>query len=1185
MRMSLNRYLFVFRKITVVSCAGLLALLPLQTAIAVDPADGWLAPGNPVVKFTELPAGYVVPDSINFNTDCDTRNFDVITREAKAISAPPFSQTELRRQSNCAIMTPRGLHDGVFLDAGVPAGRFTGHSGSVALIPNSKTLMSLRTISAVSMEVAFYKAIVPAYNNVSGEVTFNLVDRTVLKDRAGNQLFVRPGSVGYSSDGRWMVADSPLGFIRVDLNDSSKPVLPFASGLSGYGTSLSPFPRVAVSSDGKYAAIASRDSLFKIFDLTTCAAVPDTITGPVACQHKDVLPFLAGTFNSYLVSYYIRFASPDLLTFITDYRDASGAGHRMSVRMAPSGQTIEDVNYLALGDSFSSGEGELNDEYYEMGTNEPENKCHLSRRSYTYLISQIFSVTDFHSVACSGAIMADYQTPQSDRAESGPSLNNTLGDWLPGPKSQHEFVRMAGDSEVITISMSGNDLGFADKLQECVTTLGTCDYAGKSIGREKTAKEVASLYARLKKLYEQMIADTDSKTKIFVIGYPQIVSPSLQCDSNVHLNSDEAIYARKVTTYMNQVIRAAASSSGVYYVDIEGALEGSNLCSGNPRSVNGLTAGDDITIDWWQQLPAKLITDATSFGNESYHPNAKGHELMASAIINALDNNFIGFDPCPAEPDGIVICPQSGVQIPLPDESYFGASAVDYVSWLNNPTVNSLPPGEDLLFRLQDLVVDSGEDRQVRIRQDTNLKPGSIVKLELRSDPVDLGSYAVDQYGSLEVVVTIPESVAAGRHTIHLLGESISGEIVDYYQPVIVVGEEGDLDEDDIPDHQDPCGFVEASNTDQDRDGIDDACDAEITDPPADTIPPEVTATPDRGPNEHGWYNGDITINWTTTDPEPSSGVPTLPSATVVNQEGIQTYTSEPSCDPLNNCATGSIEIKLDKTGPTLGTANWANNPKSIMGSASLSVSADDNLSGVAEAEYYLGDTDPGLGNGATMQVNDGAISVDFNTDFPTGVYKVTVRAKDVAGNWGQPTSDYLVVYDPLGTRMTGKRTLIPNLNNGDILPGLIDANQEDKAKFGFNVRYDQDGQIHKNSDFQFKYETGTRCNRPPQATNCHSFELNATSISWLTTQGVNDSAGIFQGTAKLGVDSVHSIIIFRLEGLDGERLDNTNQDHLTLKVYAEGGNPNTDTPKYHVNAEVVRGNIKIHNGKLSIKQ
>lgn len=282
------------------------------------------------------------------------------------------------------------------------------------------------------------------------------------------------------------------------------------------------------------------------------------------------------------------------------------------------------------------------------------------------------------------------------------------------------------------------------------------------------------------------------------------------------------------------------------------------------------------------------------------------------------------------------------------------------------------------------------------------------------------------------------------------------------------------------------------------------------------------------------------------------------------------------------------VSVDWDNLAPDQSTFNWSQNPKAISQSTSMTVHATDDGSGVAAGEYFIGDDDPGQGNGATMtltnqQTNGNGIvtgadlTTTFGADFPTGVYKINVRAQDVAGNWSDPASDYLVVYDANGPKFKGKRTIVASLTNGDVLPGLIANDQTDKATFGFVVKYTNAGQISANSDFQFGYSTGTKCNNPSKAVNCHDMSFNATHVDWFTTQGVNNSTGIFQGVGTLTVDGQDTTVKFRVTGRDGERLDPIASDQFELRMFNEADSPNTASPMYVVYAaDIARGNIKL---------
>lgn len=273
-----------------------------------------------------------------------------------------------------------------------------------------------------------------------------------------------------------------------------------------------------------------------------------------------------------------------------------------------------------------------------------------------------------------------------------------------------------------------------------------------------------------------------------------------------------------------------------------------------------------------------------------------------------------------------------------------------------------------------------------------------------------------------------------------------------------------------------------------------------------------------------------------------------------------------------------------DVLAPELFDFTLSNNPKSVNESSTVSISVHDTQSTISQVEYFIGDTDPGQGSGIIMNlsnIQDGGKSADataaIDTDLLTGMYAVNIRAQDSSGNWSETMTDYLVVYNPDGPKFTGKRTVIPSLANDDVLPGLTTVNQADKAKFDFSVKYNNLGEIASNSNFQLAYNTGAHCNNPRKATNCHTFELNATSISWLTTIGSNSSVGIFQGIASLVVDGQNSTALFRVTAADGKRLSPISTDQFQVMVFEESANPNIDTPIYKINSvNITRGNIKV---------
>jgi GDSL-like lipase/acylhydrolase family protein len=1035
--------------------------------------------------------------------------------------------------------------------------------------PSPSILLETKSESSSNYTKFHYKPRLTTTNHSNGTVShvFSAEETLTLMYQTGAVLQGSLFHLNYSDNARYAVAVLNGAMIRIDLQ--TKKILHFGAP-APLGPGHNPFTKVSVTNDGKYAVatvtnINDGNRWMRVYDLEDCQDTEHTYiaTAHADCQYRDFKDFLQSAITNFQHYGMAKFVDNNTLTFFHT-NPTNPATLTQYIMRAPN-VSAGGMKYLALGDSFASGEGAFN---YELGTDEEENKCHLSRNSYPYLINDVFPNESFHSVACSAAKIVnitggngirsrergeDFEDPLKDNQYDPESVpgNNSLGDWIPGYKAQVEFVKDEDDKpNVITISVVGNDIGFSDKIKRCLEP-DTCFATYED--RYEVAVEINSRFYTLANTFKRLKNVASPDAKIYVVGYPQIAHPEGACGTNVRLNRAELEFANLLASHLNTMISQAAANAGVRYVDAESAFAGHRFCEAEDHNlaVNGLTKGNDIGPDVGP-------FDIGVIGNESYHPTALGHRLLKDAIMTQTSSFTQGMpaaDPTKTRPevhDGLPLlqnAPKTNRQI----------NTANYDADLTNNVVHRSGLWQSVVNGFQ-----------------WGLKLNAPYKVWLNSDPVQLGTFTTDESGNLHISAQVPASVPPGFHTVHIYGQDINGQNIDIYKTIYVAASETDYDGDGIPNLEEECLAVEPANKDKDQDGVDDACDGEIAAAPADTTAPKVTGTPARQPDHGEWYNREVAINWKAVDPEPSSGAPSQPEPTMADQDGTHTYTSAESCDPAGNCAKGSLTVNLDKTAPVLGTPTWTSNPKATDATSLLSVPASDNLSGIVEAEYFLGDEDPGQGNGATMHVTEDSITTTFGKDFPTGVWKVTMRTKDAAGNWSALVSDYLVVYDSHGVRMTGRSMLLPSLTSGDVLPGLVNSAQDDRAHFGFSVRYDRSGNIHAHSDFQFGYQTGTKCWNFSKAQNCHSLYLNAKSIAWLATQGTNKSTGIFQGTATLWEDGTTKEVAFRLTGIDGERLDDKSPDRLTLKIFDLGKDPNAATPMHQVSAEVSRGDIRV---------
>jgi hypothetical protein len=170
-----------------------------------------------------------------------------------------------------------------------------------------------------------------------------------------------------------------------------------------------------------------------------------------------------------------------------------------------------------------------------------------------------------------------------------------------------------------------------------------------------------------------------------------------------------------------------------------------------------------------------------------------------------------------------------------------------------------------------------------------------------------------------------------------------------------------------------------------------------------DSEPPVVTAVPDRLPNDANWYNGPLTVAWSSVDPTPSSGLVNVPESTVVTTEGVgQRIVSEQSCDRANLCSVGELIVNLDSTSPDVAVEGAVDGGTYVLGSVPLvTCSASDSLSGVAEPPM---------------------LSVTGGNADGSGTFTATCSgARDVAGNISTPASiTYSVRYAVAGGGIGG---------------------------------------------------------------------------------------------------------------------------------------------------------------------
>lgn len=704
----------------------------------------------------------------------------------------------------------------------------------------------------------------------TGTVTLTYKNSAVRLRTSSSSIHVENSDIWYSSNAKWMLKWSDGGtLIRINL-ENFKALRVFVRDAPRYNKLTG---AADISDDGRHVAVAITNPLYKEFyviDLDTCASnesIPasDTLS---TCPKRTLNTYFNTAFPAYNYTSLPRFYGNNTIGLYHVNPDQTYTRYSMQ---APDTQAITS-HYLAMGDSFASGEGAFN---YEPGTDDPVNKCHLSKKSYPYLISQQMALSSFRSIACSGAKIEN--VIGGDEEENQNELPANISD-----KSHPGYYRQLRNMKeiqpnVVTISMSGNDIGFADKVKYCVAYANDCFDTYED--RLEIIREINSKFDSITNMYKQIKQTTPPNTKIYVIGYPQITSSDIKdsCGVNVHLSAQERLFANQLITYFNKVIKNAAAKEGVFYTGIEGSLMGSRLCetASAAVAVNGVTAGNDSGIGM-----AKVI------GQESYHPNATGHMLMKNAILEKTDyftKPMPSPDPTSIAPDEtetpLLEAPKSGRKI---NKTNYDGNANNNMYYHNGWLNESI---EAILYKLV---------------------PLSDYFVELHSNPVKLGTVTSDLNGDLSINLQIPNSVPPGMHTLHIYGQNTDGESIDIYRYIYVGANEADFDGDGIPNSEEACSLVEAAGVDSDNDNIDDACDDIITESTQETpeTPPTPQGEPPHNPSEPAQPNETATppiiIPDNPTFSQNSTSVPLQPVIATQTPSSIPTRTISPTNEVLS---------------------------------------------------------------------------------------------------------------------------------------------------------------------------------------------------------------------------------------------------------------------------------------------
>ena len=662
------------------------------------------------------------------------------------------------------------------------------------LIPGTNTLVFIYGVgTSWALNISKDLSAHITKNFTNGFTTYSFEDSSMLKAglSLNPQVAAKIFTYGFSQNGRflvWLGEDyQPTQYKIIDLQTNNIKAFDF----DPYGQNV-PNQDMTVSDDGKLVAWVSQRTL-KVWKNENCGydiPMSSSFFDPqYRCSMRQYdLSTMLNT-SPLASSFGLNFNSnPVTLSLLHAFNDGI---RPVSFTASSDSATNHKLDYLALGDSYSSGEGDIGkfadgSSFYIPGT-EDSKGCHVSIRSYPFLLAQRNNLEEnrMQSIACSGArVSRDYygagdtyygqgnKFKNKTETELATLRDNAARDFTPGVLKQIEFVKN-NKPKIVTLTGGGNDVGIVDVLKSCMFAYGigerakTCDEA--VVGTKKRSVLGDSIRSQFVSTVELIdaIKQASNSTTIYVVGYPSFITDgAAACVNSGTLNNSERSTINTSLNYLNDILEAAAKEAGAKYVDTTDSLAGGRICEGS-KYVTGVV---------------NVLTSASQLSN-MFHPNSDGHIKLANTIssngfsVSAEDNPSPVSTPAPVKP------------------SIFGSST--YV-----PTTQ-----EKLLT--SDAVVEVGSALGFTTPLNSLLTAGDKVSFTLYSNPTNLGTFTVSSSGTAGSTVRLPRSIDPGMHM--LLAEVVSKGITiqRFYEYIeIVSNNPTDRDADGIKDSKDPCMFI-----------------------------------------------------------------------------------------------------------------------------------------------------------------------------------------------------------------------------------------------------------------------------------------------------------------------------------------------------------------------------------------
>ena len=255
------------------------------------------------------------------------------------------------------------------------------------------------------------------------------------------------------------------------------------------------------------------------------------------------------------------------------------------------------ANYVALGDSYAAGPL-IPNPVLPLG-------CLKSSNNYPRLAAPAIGQGAVRDATCSGATTTHMENPQNVSPDG------------PNPP---QFNRLDANTRVVSLTIGGNDIGFSEIAQNCVTLnpFGSPCRKRYVVNGVDTVSQRITATAPLLDAVMDGIRARSPLARVFVTNYPAIFPETgFGCFPQMPIAFNDVGYLRAKQRELNAMIAAQAAGNGARLVDWAAASIGRDACkSSSVRWVEPIIPGN------WAA---------------SIHPNRRGMEGGANVLVSAVN--------------------------------------------------------------------------------------------------------------------------------------------------------------------------------------------------------------------------------------------------------------------------------------------------------------------------------------------------------------------------------------------------------------------------------------------------------------------------------------------------------------------------------------------------------------------